>query len=532
MAEYILKDRYGRDHTFDNETIYVRGVDGELMEFTQGTADPTKITILREQRFDGFVLDATYGAYSPGYVTPAQFALKNGEKYYVKWDGTEYECVAMAFEHSGMSMVFIGNGTVLGLSGNGEPFMMTYNEGYNNTQLFSSNANSYHTVGIKQKAPGGSSDDVRYVTFMSHDGLIEYGKKAVAVGDDCADPIARGVFDTPTRESDAQYNYTFYGWATTPNGAANSSALKAVEEDRTVYANFASTVRYYTITYYDSDGTTVLKTESLAYGTMPSYAPTKENYMFGGWTPSAVAVTGNASYTAVWEEKLTFASGSWAKIAEVCAAGKAAETFAVGDKKPITLNYDDGTSETINFTIVDMGVDPLSDGSKASLTIMADNIVAISPTALSTSSTQYRVLLHYMDTAKSFLTRIYNAMPEDLRSVIKPYKYGSLSIHYTNIFVAHSVNLGISHSGMNLSSQLDTPVYNAMYKYFNTNSRLRTKLNDTSADDYWTAACVNYSSAGNMSEVAAFVVIDGTSNMSTRQNSVYTSHGIVPCFCI
>ena len=51
---------------------------------------------------------------------------------------------------------------------------------------------------------GGSSADVRYVTFMSHDGAVEYGKKAVAVGDDCADPIARGVFSAPTRESTAQ----------------------------------------------------------------------------------------------------------------------------------------------------------------------------------------------------------------------------------------------------------------------------------------------------------------------------------------
>ena len=117
----------------------------------------------------------------------------------------------------------------------------------------------------------GSSADLRYVTFMSYDGLVEYGKKAVAVGDDCADPIARGIFATPTRESDAQYNYTFYGWAAEPNGGANASWNKAVTEDKTVYANFTAAVRYYTITYYDSDGTTVLKTESLAYGALPSY---------------------------------------------------------------------------------------------------------------------------------------------------------------------------------------------------------------------------------------------------------------------
>ena len=42
--EYILKDRYGKDHTFNDEKIYVRGTDGELMPFTQGTVEPLTIT--------------------------------------------------------------------------------------------------------------------------------------------------------------------------------------------------------------------------------------------------------------------------------------------------------------------------------------------------------------------------------------------------------------------------------------------------------------------------------------------------------
>lgn len=42
--EYILKDRYGKDHTYNDEKIYVRGTDGELMPFTQGTVEPLTIT--------------------------------------------------------------------------------------------------------------------------------------------------------------------------------------------------------------------------------------------------------------------------------------------------------------------------------------------------------------------------------------------------------------------------------------------------------------------------------------------------------
>jgi len=147
---------------------------------------------------------------------------------------------------------------------------------------------------------GGLSADVRYVTFMSHDGTVEYGKKAVAVGDDCADPVARGLFGTPTREGTAQYSYTFYGWAATPNGGADANWNKSITEDKTVYANFAAAVRYYTIRYYDGD--TLLKSESLAYGTTPEYTAKKAGYDFVGWTPEIVPVAGNADYYAQWKE--------------------------------------------------------------------------------------------------------------------------------------------------------------------------------------------------------------------------------------
>ena len=154
---------------------------------------------------------------------------------------------------------------------------------------------------------GGSSADVRYVTFMSYDGTVEYGKKAVAVGDDCADPIARGVFDTPTRESTVQYNFTHGGWATEPNGGIDDSALLNVTEDRTVYAAYIATLRLYTITFYDDDGTTVLYEDQWAYGATPSYTPTKDGLDFVGWNPELTATTCDASYTVVWKTKPSFA---------------------------------------------------------------------------------------------------------------------------------------------------------------------------------------------------------------------------------
>lgn len=253
---------------------------------------------------------------------------------------------------------------------------------------------------------GSSSDDVRYVTFMSHDGTIEYGKKAVAVGDDCADPIARGIFGTPTRESDVQYDYIYNGWATEPNGVAVSSWNKAITEDKTVYASFASALRYYTVTYYDSDGSTVLKTESLAYGSIPSYTPEKDGHSFSAWNPEVAEVTGETSYVAVWEEKVTFAGGSWDDIIAISESGKARENFAIGDKKTITIG-----KTSVDLMIIGFDHDDKSDGSgKAGMTILT--MTPLPDTTINNT---------VIGTVRGFCQNTLVAqLPETLRNAVKP----------------------------------------------------------------------------------------------------------------
>lgn len=152
---------------------------------------------------------------------------------------------------------------------------------------------------------GGSSADVRYVTFVN-DSTGESFVKPVATGDDCVDVVAKGLWATPTQESTAQYDYTHYGWGAEPNGAADANILKNITEDKTVYAIFSATVRMYTITWLDSDGVTELPGQKQwAYGSVPSYTPTKEGDTFEYWTPTPVAVTGDASYVAKWAGEIT-----------------------------------------------------------------------------------------------------------------------------------------------------------------------------------------------------------------------------------
>ena len=98
----------------------------------------------------------------------------------------------------------------------------------------------------------------------------------------------------------AQYTYAFSEWQNLP---------ATVNDNATVIAVFTRTTNKYTITWKNYDDTT-LKTEEVAYGTTPSYTgttPTKAataqyTYTHKGWTPSVVAVTGNATYTATFTE--------------------------------------------------------------------------------------------------------------------------------------------------------------------------------------------------------------------------------------
>ena len=156
---------------------------------------------------------------------------------------------------------------------------------------------------------GGGAEGCVIVTFMNG-GEVSL-TRPVYIGDDCPDPVTQGRIETPTKESTVDTVYTHSGWSLTDGGSADTNSLSNVTEDRTVYATYTSSVRYYTITYYDEDGTTVLHTEQVAYGSLPSYTPTKDGAAFKEWTPTPTAVTGNASYIASWDSVIASGTCGW-----------------------------------------------------------------------------------------------------------------------------------------------------------------------------------------------------------------------------
>lgn len=154
------------------------------------------------------------------------------------------------------------------------------------TNPIATQTNSFHisnlSMTVNYELPG------YIVTFKDWDGTVlkteavEYGSKPTAPSN-------------PSRAQDAQYTYTFSGW---------SPAIGVITSDQTYTAQYTSTVRSYTATFKDWDGT-VLKTQSVNYGSKPTAPsnPTRAQdaqytYTFSGWSPAVGNITGNTTYTA------------------------------------------------------------------------------------------------------------------------------------------------------------------------------------------------------------------------------------------
>ena len=141
------------------------------------------------------------------------------------------------------------------------------------------------------------------VTWKNGDTVLK--SEQVAYGNT---PVYSG--ETPTKEGDAQYSYTFTGWD--PEIAEVTGAV-------TYTATFDRTVNTYTVTWKNWDGAVLETDENVAYGAKPEYngvEPTKEadaqyTYTFAGWDSEVAAVTGAVTYTATFDRTVNTYTVTW-----------------------------------------------------------------------------------------------------------------------------------------------------------------------------------------------------------------------------
>jgi len=150
------------------------------------------------------------------------------------------------------------------------------------------------------------TDDVSYVasfdsstrsytvTWRDYDGKILLQKSNIQYG---TTPSFEGGL--PTRESSAQYHYSFSRW---------SPEIKRIESDTTFTAQYEETLRKYCVTWLNGDNAE-LKVETLSYGEIPNYSgvtPQKEStisheYVFSGWSPYPKAVVSDVTFTPLFD---------------------------------------------------------------------------------------------------------------------------------------------------------------------------------------------------------------------------------------
>lgn len=217
--------------------------------------------------------------------------------------------------------------------------------------------------------------------------------------------------ETPTKESTAQYTYTFAGWSATPGGSANPNILNNITLGGNVYAVFTKSVRMYTVRFIN--GSTVLQTVSVPYSGNATYTgddPVKgEDYEFLGWNPEPTNVTADMDCYAQFKNTSIY---SWDAVAAACADGTYKDVYKIGDLVPIDL----GTYGIHSMEIVAFDEDDKADGSgKAAISWVSKTIF----TSRSMNSTGTNTGGWEASEMRTWLqTDVYGILPADVKAVI------------------------------------------------------------------------------------------------------------------
>ena len=255
-------------------------------------------------------VNAANGTYTKPYITQSDksnvftlsgsasgFTLKNNSNQYMVVAASSGSKTPTWNTSTGSSFVYNSSNQIKANNYN----YLRFNSGSWSFHQKSSNATSVYFY-KKQDTPTSYT-----VTWKNYDGSSTLETDSnVTKG---TKPSYDGA--TPTKASNAQYTYTFSGWAPSANQTSGTPAanLPTVTGNVTYYAAFTPNLRAYTVTWVDGNGN-IIKTENVDYGVTPSYSgatPTKNStsehtYTFNNsWLPAVSPVTGDVTYTAQFD---------------------------------------------------------------------------------------------------------------------------------------------------------------------------------------------------------------------------------------
>jgi len=199
------------------------------------------------------------------------------------------------------------------------------------------------TAALDLAAQRIAADTAYYAIFeeiSATDALVHWfdedGATALVPASTLVPDGAQPSHDEPSKEATAQYSYAFAGWTLVGgDGTVYATAsLPLVVGGATLSykAVYTPTLRSYTVTFKDADGT-VLASDAYGYGTTaaqidvpsPATMTTYEyTYVFAGWDAPVAEVTGDATYTAVYSANpntIALATDNYRRLLTMTATG-------------------------------------------------------------------------------------------------------------------------------------------------------------------------------------------------------------------
>ena len=376
------------------------------------------------------------------------------------------------------------------------------------------------------------------VTFANWDGTV-LDVQAVNKGGAAVDPITRAnsPIATPTRERDAQYTYTYSGWG---------SVLTGVYADRTIVAQYSTTINSYTVNFYNnSSGTAeLLYSQTVNYGssakytgTTPTYKGTGEGaFLFSGWDPSVQVITGDTDAYAIFSELkvpdtvTAFADCTPAQIKAIGSAGaKNASNqwvigddvwFEIGDEKTINLL----NGETLTLQIIDFSHDTDAEGNTLPFTFATKELLATDK-RMNPSSTGNSGGWANSEMYSYLQGTVWDWIPDEWKMIITPaVKKSTEGSQSTNILSSTDNLFLLSYSEVGFGTTAPYGDEGTPYPFFSNNtSRKKYKVGSTSAADWWLRSPYPSNST-------AFCCV--TNFGTSTSTSALSAYGVCFAFCV
>lgn len=323
------------------------------------------------------------------------------------------------------------------------------------------------------------------VSFYNETSLVDL--QWVKDGESGQNPITRELnpIQTPTKDSTAQYNYTFSNW---------DGDYTNVTEAINIYATYTSTIRRYTVYFYNMDEL-LYTVENVQYGSSTSYSgstPTKlgvdnpEDYIFTGWYPTPENIQGETRCNALF--RFTgYLEDDWTTIAENVANGTATDLYPIGARKEIPITFSDGTSITADVELIEYNHDDLADDSgKATLTFFCKDLPDLYRKMADENTSGWEG----SDMRIFTNGELYNSLPAELQAAIKPvYKIAdggsnnkALVTTVDKCWLASYEEVGLSTNSNIVSGQGE--VYSSTFSSSNS-SRIKYLSDGYTAERWW-----------------------------------------------